>query len=249
MALALIQFLMLRKLFFTLILLSSIPLIFHLYIKYNHSLSLIRLSFKQRKFGLLNQVNILGNNLLSENTVFKIIGVSMHQPLYSISAHKIRNKLLKLDEVKDVNVVISYTGTLSITIIERQPFAIWWNKNPAWLIDNEGNRISEISNLDNYQDLIIIFGQHFQDKLKQLLNLVHPFFLYKKIRSLHYIGNRRWDIYIDNTTVIKLPENKVESAIEKSEKILKNYKYSNKIDIVDLRLYPKKIFLRLKHRV
>ena len=240
---------MLRKLFFILTSLSLIFLIPHLYIKYVNYLSLVDPMFRQKNFGVLKKVNILGNHLLSEKTIFELINVSIDQPLYSISVHRIRNKLLKLNEIKDVSVVVNYAGTLSITVIERQPFAIWWNKDPPWLIDDEGNRISEIDNLDEYRDLIIIFGQQFQDKLKQLLHLLQSFFLYKKIRSLHYIGNRRWDIYIDTTVIIKLPENKVQTAIEKSEKILKNYKYYNKIDIVDLRLYPKKIFLRLKQNV
>ena len=49
--------------------------------------------------------------------------------------------------------------------------------------------------------------------------------------------------------MIKLPENNIANSIKKSEKVLNSLKYKDKIDIIDLRLYPEKLFLRLKDKV
>ena len=73
--------------------------------------------------------------------------------------------------------------------------------------------------------------------------------MYGKIKSLHYVGNRRWDVYIEDNIVIKLPENNIANSIKKTEKVLNSLKYKDKIDIIDLRLYPEKLFLRLKDKV
>lgn len=59
---------------------------------------------------------------------------------------------------------------------------------------------------------------------------------------MHYIGNRRWDIYLNNNIVIKLPEQNIGAALEYAGKLLGNTRYKNKVDIIDLRLYPKKYF-------
>jgi len=202
-----------------------------------------------KNFASLKKIDVLGNNLLLKKSILELINVRVGQKLYLISANDIRDKLLKLDEISDVSVNINYSGIIKVTIYERQPFAIWWNKNSPWLIDEEGNKILKIKDVDSYKNLVIIFGQNFNDKLKTFLDLLKPFSLYGKIKSLHYIGNRRWDVYIEDNIVIKLPENNIANSIKKSEKVLNCLKYKDKIDIIDLRLYPEKLFLRLKDKV
>ncbi|MBY0379195.1 MAG: cell division protein FtsQ/DivIB [Burkholderiales bacterium] len=202
-----------------------------------------------KNFASLKKIDVLGNNLLLKKSILELINVRVGQKLYLVSANDIRDKLLKLDEISDVSVNINYSGIIKVTIYERQPFAIWWNKNSPWLIDEEGNKILKIKDVDSYKNLVIIFGQNFNDKLKTFLDLLKPFSLYGKIKSLHYIGNRRWDVYIEDNIVIKLPENNIANSIKKSEKVLNCLKYKDKIDIIDLRLYPEKLFLRLKDKV
>jgi len=202
-----------------------------------------------KNFASLKKIDVLGNNMLLKKSILELINVKVGQKLYLISANDIRGKLLKLDEISDVNVNINYSGVIKVIIYERKPFAIWWNKNSPWLIDEEGNKILKIKDVDSYKNLVIIFGQNFNDKLKTFLDLLKPFSLYGKIKSLHYIGNRRWDVYIEDNIVIKLPENNIANSIKKSEKVLNCLKYKDKIDIIDLRLYPEKLFLRLKDKV
>jgi cell division protein FtsQ len=202
-----------------------------------------------KSFASLKKIEVLGNNLLLKKSILELINVRVGQKLYLISANDIRDKLLKLDEISDVSVNINYSGLIKVTIYERKPFAIWWNKNSPWLIDEEGSKILKIKDVDSYKNLVIIFGQNFNDKLKTFLDLLKPFSLYGKIKSLHYVGNRRWDVYIEDNIVIKLPENNIANSIKKSEKVLNSFKYKDKIDIIDLRLYPEKLFLRLKDKV
>ena len=82
-----------------------------------------------KNFASLKKIDVLGNNLLLKKSILELINVRVGQKLYLISANDIRDKLLKLDEISDVNVNINYSGLIKITINERKPFAIWWNKN------------------------------------------------------------------------------------------------------------------------
>ena len=97
-----------------------------------------------KNFASLKKIDVLGNNLLLKKSILELINVRVGQKLYLISANDIRDKLLKLDEISDVNVNINYSGLIKITINERKPFAIWWNKNSPWLIDEEGSKILNI---------------------------------------------------------------------------------------------------------
>jgi len=242
---------MIRRLFLRSILLLVVFITLYYYANNNNYILSIK-SYLQdsfENFAVLKQIDVSGNNLLSEQFILKLTDLKIGQKLYLISVRDIRERLLKLDEIKDVSINVNYSGTIKIIIFERKPFAIWWNKKAPWLIDDEGNKILKIKDLEVYKDLIIIFGQNFDNKLKKFLDLLRPFSLYKKVKSLHYIGNRRWDVYTEDNIVIKLPENNVDNAIKKLEKILKSLKYKDKVDIIDLRLYPEKLFLRFKNKV
>ena len=242
---------MIRRLFLRSILLLVVFITLYYYANNNNYILSIK-SYLQdsfENFAVLKQIDVSGNNLLSEQFILKLTDLKIGQKLYLISVRDIRERLLKLDKIKDVSINVNYSGTIKIIIFERKPFAIWWNKKAPWLIDDEGNKILKIKDLEVYKDLIIIFGQNFDNKLKKFLDLLRPFSLYKKVKSLHYIGNRRWDVYTEDNIVIKLPENNVDNAIKKLEKILKNLKYKDKVDIIDLRLYPEKLFLRFKNKV
>ena len=242
---------MIRRFIFKLFILIIILLVPYYYLKDKGYLLLIKdfLSNNLNKFGELEKISISGNNLLSKQFLIEYINIKLGQKLYNISPKDIRHKLLELNEIKETSVSINYSGIINIEIIERIPFAIWWNNNLPWLIDDEGNKILKITNLKKYKDLVIIFGQNFNNKLKKFLDLLKTFSLYKEVKSLHYIGNRRWDVYLENDIIIKLPEKNIDVVLKKSEDILKNLKYKDRVGIIDLRLYPKKIFLRLKNNI
>jgi cell division septal protein FtsQ len=78
--------------------------------------------------------------------------------------------------------------------------------------------------------------------LEQLYNFQN---ICKNIESMHYIAGRRWDVRLKNNLLIKFPETNVYEAAAIFEgnfgKISKLYKTC----IVDLRLIPDKIYLKV----
>ena len=199
-----------------------------------------------RNFIVVRKVEIKGNSLLSVDEILKICDVKEGSKLYQYSAQTIRDTLLTRQEISDVNVQINYSGTIKILIDEKKPFGIWWNGDIPCLIDKNGDEILKIKNVEEYHNLVVIFGANINKKLKNFLDVIREYRLYQNVISMHYVGNRRWDVYLHNNVVLKLPEHNIAVALAKAEKVLKSLKYQNKIDILDLRLYPKKVFLRLK---
>ena len=200
-------------------------------------------------FASVKKVEIKGNSLLSTDDILKIVDIKREDKLYRYSAQKIKDELLKRREIRDVNVQINYSGIIRIIVDEKKPFAIWWNDNISWLVDKDGDEILKIKDVQQYNNLIIIFGKNIKGKLKNFLDVIRAYPLYNNITTMHYIGNRRWDVYLHNDVIVKLPEKNVVAALGNAEKVLKSLKYQNKIDILDLRLYPKRVFLKLRKGV
>ena len=199
-----------------------------------------------KDFVVVRKVEIQGNSLLSVDEILRICDVKEGSKLYQYSAQAIRDKLLARHEINDANIQINYSGIIKILINEKKPLGIWWNDDIPYLIDENGDEILKIKNLEEYHNLVIIFGANVNKKLKDFLDIIRKYSLYQNVISMHYVGNRRWDVYLHNNVIVKLPEQNVTVALVKAEKVLKSLKYQNKIDILDLRLYPKKVFLRLK---
>ena len=62
-----------------------------------------------------------------------------------------------------------------------------------------------------------------------------------KIKKFYYHKNKRWDLYFENNSLIKLPENRIEEAID----LYVDFSNQNKIEsnsIIDLRI-PERIVL------
>ena len=242
---------MLRKLFFSITILSLLIFLPCYYFRQYNYMSSLKQFFvqKNRNFITLKHIDIRGHTLVSSPAILRIIDIQVGEKLYFISVNKIRNHLLQFNEFINVTVKINYLGVLSVKIFEHKPFGIWWDRQYPWLINNKGEKILKIRALHKYKKLIIVFGQDFHNKLKNFLDLVKIYLLYEDIKGLHYVGNRRWDIYTQNNIVIKLPENNIGIAIIKSKEVLRDPKFYNKIDIIDLRLHPKRLFLRLKSKI
>jgi cell division protein FtsQ len=194
----------------------------------------------------VKKVEITGNSLLPINKISDITKIIIDDKIYNYSAKNIRQQLLDNTEVKNASVKINCAGVIKIKIDEKKPLAILWNNNKPLLIDENGSEILKIDDTSKYSELILIFGKNIKKELRIFLDILQQYSLYKNVNVMHYIGNRRWDIYLNNDTILKLPEKGVDFALKKSEEILNNLKYKNKISILDLRLYPKKIFLKLK---
>jgi len=207
--------------------------------------TLVFISKDLKNFQSLKTIKIYGNKILNHDFIVEFLNINIGQNMYLISPEKLCNKLLTLSEIKDAKINLNYAGILSIDIAERIPFAIWWNRNSKFLVDKKGHKITKKFKLREYKDLIIIFGENFQQALQEFINYTSRFKYRKDIRILHFIGNRRWDVYMNSNIIIKLPEKNLELSLKKCEEILDNDKYKNRVNIIDLRLFPKKVYFKI----
>ncbi|MDX5518579.1 MAG: cell division protein FtsQ/DivIB [Wolbachia endosymbiont of Andrena agilissima] len=101
-------------------------------------------------------------------------------------------------------------NTLHINIDEHKPFALWKDNNKTSVIDFEGKVI-----VDDYlvDDLVVITGQNSLSNLEFVRDVLESKTqLRDHISSFAYIGNRRWNIILDNDSTVKLPEDNPYSA-------------------------------------
>jgi len=115
-----------------------------------------------------------------------------------------------------------------------------------YLINRNGKKLQEVFKDLDAQDYVRVTGKganlNFEVVMQELYNFTN---IHKQIESLHYIDGRRWDVKLKNNIIIKLPETNIYEAAalfeENFGKISKLYKTC----VVDLRLIPDKIYLKV----
>jgi cell division protein FtsQ len=164
------------------------------------------------------------------------LGVKPGGSLIGFDATNAKALLENLDWVSTATVQRSFPNQLEISVVERVPFAVWQRAGSYYVIDRSGSAMSNLPP-GKLPALPLVTGEGAQFEVAELVNQleVSPD-LSSKVRGAARVGQRRWNLYLDNGITILLPEkNVVEAlarlaALESSQHLL-----SNGVKNVDLR--------------
>jgi cell division protein FtsQ len=126
------------------------------------------------------------------------------QPLVDVA--DIRDRLLRFGWVKDARVSRRLPDTLVIDIVERQPEALWQDKQRLALIDGEGVVLDRVR-VDQMPDLPLLIGAGANARARELDRLMESVPTLKpQLASATWIGQRRWDLAFQTGETVALPE-------------------------------------------
>ncbi len=197
---------------------------------------------------VVNQIITTGNLELSHSDVLrcgnidlaKIIGTN----LWKIDPWQISNDLLKCKIIESAEVNVPFNGNIIIRIKERIPKVIWLTNDKLYLLDQTGLIISEEVRQKQKENMVILVGIDAPQNFNNIIDLLsqHQYFK-ENLASMHFVGSRRWNLFMQNGQIIKLPEKNINDCLEFL--IALREKYLNIADnpTLDLRLFPEKIFI------
>jgi hypothetical protein len=152
----------------------------------------------------------------------------------------INNEILtNFSWVKNAVVSRVIPDKIIIKIEEYIPFAVWIDGDNNFIIDSEGNKV-EVIDISEFSNLLILSGDNAYKNVKSLSNILA---LNQEVSNLVYsatwLGNRRWDIRLKNSTLIKLPEKNIDKAWNNLINIYQLPGSLNDIESIDLRVEDK----------
>lgn len=134
--------------------------------------------------------------------LFDQIGASSMQA----DAAAIREKVAEIGWVASAKVRLEAPETLLITVEERVARAIWRRDGALSLIDAEGAVISSLSARDERPDLPVVAGAGAERAVAEARAiLTEAGALGDRVRGLIRVGERRWDMVLDQGPKIMLP--------------------------------------------
>ena len=194
----------------------------------------------------INNTNVNNFKDFDEIKSIKINGLSDHENLNLLK--KIKN--LNLENIfflngNEINRVVKdntlvenfkifkiYPSTLYIEL-EKTKFLAKIKKNGQIFIVGSNGKL--INNNFSKKDLPFIFGNpNIREFLEFKYIIDSSDILYDKIEKIYFFKSKRWDVELDNNTVIKLPEKNIKEALNQANKFLNNKLINTKI--IDVRV-------------
>ena len=149
--------------------------------------------------------------------------------------HKVLNDI---PAVASAAIKVTVSGVLQIDISERTPAFIWRKDDVISVIDEKGKFIRLATSRLDYPELPLVIGEAANLSIADISSLMedNQYFL-DQVRAFVRVGERRWDLVLDNNLRIMLPQTEFLAAFDRL--VLMNHTgslFSNQLSTIDMRL-------------
>lgn len=161
----------------------------------------------------VEEVRISGHTETSEIDILERLQLDGWTSLVRLDAEAARERITGLPWVETASVRKVYPGAIEIGIVEREPFAIWQRGRDLSLIEKDGSVIARFSG-GRHASLPLVLGAGAPREAADFIARVerHPA-LAGRVRGYIRVGERRWDLRLENGITVKLPERNVDGAL------------------------------------
>ncbi len=193
----------------------------------------------------IGNVTITGLKELTAKEILAGGDIGPKRSLALLDPSALRDRLRAMPLVKDATVRKLFPNDLAITIVEREPAALWPNEGDISLIAADGVPMDTIHD-SRFNALPFVVGSKANEHLAEYRGLLSAAGdLSDRIQAGIYVGERRWTLKMDSGVQIQLPEVGAEEALRRLSDIERQSKVLEKdVLSIDLRI-PGRITARL----
>lgn len=180
------------------------------------------------KAGLkVDDILVRGRNRLDAEYLLAAIDVRKGDPILSLKPQNIHKRIERISWIDSASVQLRYPDTLYIEVQEREPLALWHKDNDIALIDRKGIVLTR-DHLHKYKNYPIVTGEEANKNAFGLLQMIEAEpDLMKRIKAAAFIGQRRWDLKLNNGIILHLPESDVGLSLSR---LMKAHKKNGLLD-------------------
>jgi cell division protein FtsQ len=190
-------------------------------------------------------VTLEGRNETAQREIVRMLGIKRGDLMLYVDVDEARARIEALPWVKSAEVRRVWPDRVVVRITERSPVAVWQKDGAKTVIDADGHPIAG-EDPDRFASLPLVVGQGAETAVASLLKLVatQPN-LKSRVKIAVRVGERRWDLQLDNAVEVRLPEEGAEAALAELVRLDREQNVlSRDIKAIDLR-YPDRFIVKL----
>lgn len=168
----------------------------------------------ERMAGLtISRVVVTGRDRSDRAAILAALEARQGASILSFDCAGARARLLQIPWVADAQVRRVFPGDIEVDLDERRPFAVWQYDGRLMLVDRTGYPIVPVS----AEDLTLyphVVGAGAAEHAEALLSALKAFpDISGRVKAAVRVGDRRWDLKLDNGMAIELPADGIATAL------------------------------------
>jgi cell division protein FtsQ len=208
-------------------------------------------TFHQRIGGLtafaglrVQHIDIEGRQNTPQPLLRAALGIDTGMPILGVSLAAARQRVESLSWVQSAVVERQLPDTIVVKLNERRPFAIWQNDGKFMLIDRNGNVVAH-QNVMDFRNLPLVVGPGAPQAAAALLDTLSSLpALQARVAAAVRVGDRRWDLQMNNKTEVMLPVGHEAAALGRLMQLQQSHDLLDRpLVAIDMRL-PDRMVLR-----
>ncbi len=192
----------------------------------------------------VSDVLVEGRDRAASSDILSALRVDRGMPILAFDPSAARDRLLQLEWVQGTTVARRLPATIYVQISEYRPIAVWQKDGEFALIDEVGEIIPASSD-ELLGELPLVVGDGAARHAAELLDTLAAFpDLADRMKAAVWVSGRRWDLHMEEDIEIRLPENRMASALGRLSDLNSQHAlFERDVKAVDLRL-PNRLILR-----
>lgn len=202
----------------------------------------------------VRDVIVSGRVNTPEPLLHRAIDVSPGDPVLGVSLAAMRQRVEGLSWVAHATVERRLPGTIVVALTEHVPYAIWQHQGRFRLIDRAGDILTDPvseheagQNYEKFQSLPLVVGAGAPQYAADLLDALAKYPpLQAKVVAAVRVGERRWNLRMQNGMDVLLPEGHAPAALARLMSLQATHDLLDRpLQVIDMRL-PDRLVLRAR---
>ena len=184
----------------------------------------------------VEDLQVTGRRRTAADIILMTTGVRRDMPILTLDPDVIKARLEALTWVQTAGVERRLPNVLRLTLVERQPLAIWQHDKKLSVIDQNGLVIEGVDPA-GFADLPLVVGAGAPQRASELLTMLaaQPS-LASRVTAAIWVSERRWNLQIDSSIKVRLPEDSPGRALADLARIEREHGVFEKdVTTIDLR--------------
>ena len=175
------------------------------------------------KFQNINNINITGLDIKNKLILLKEIKNFNINNIFLINKIDLKDEIESNTLVQNYSIFKRYPSTLDINI-EKTKFLAKINKNGQIFYIGSNGKFIKNNSLNN--ELPFVFGNPKIFEFFKIKEIIDKSKIpYTEIKNLYFFPSKRWDLELRDNTLIKLPNDNINLALNLSIEFLNDHKF------------------------
>ena len=176
----------------------------------------LKLAFVERPEFMIKVASIDGSSDELANEIREILPLDFPVSYFDLDIKYLHKVVNEIPAVASAAIKISAGGVMQINVAEKSPSFIWRKDNIMSVIDETGSFIRIANSRVDYPKLPLVVGEAADLAVSEISSLMQANEYFKDhVRAFIRVGERRWDLILENNVRIMLPQREFLAAFDR----------------------------------